>query len=189
MLADLIAGLARALAGEHIPYMLIGGQAVLVYAEPRLTRDVDITLGVGKEGLPQVERVAARLRLRILVDAPADFVARTMVLPCADDASGLRVDFIFSWSPYEQQAIARARHIEVAHTPVSFASPEDLIVHKIVAGRARDLEDVRGVVAKVSPLDLEYIRTWLQQFEEVTQRPLRSEFNDLCSQGPRGPRT
>ena len=26
--------------------MLIGGQAVLLYGEPRLTRDIDITLGV-----------------------------------------------------------------------------------------------------------------------------------------------
>ena len=26
--------------------MIIGGQAVLLYGEPRLTRDIDITLGV-----------------------------------------------------------------------------------------------------------------------------------------------
>lgn len=26
--------------------MIIGGQAVMVYGEPRLTKDIDITLGV-----------------------------------------------------------------------------------------------------------------------------------------------
>jgi len=29
--------------------MVIGGQAVLLYGEPRLTRDIDITLGIGVE--------------------------------------------------------------------------------------------------------------------------------------------
>jgi len=32
-----------------IPYMIIGGQAVLVHGEPRLTKDIDITLGIGVE--------------------------------------------------------------------------------------------------------------------------------------------
>jgi hypothetical protein len=31
--------------------MIIGGQAVLLYGEPRLTRDIDITLGVSAEHL------------------------------------------------------------------------------------------------------------------------------------------
>jgi hypothetical protein len=32
--------------------MVIGGQAVLLYAEPRLTRDIDITLGLSVNRLP-----------------------------------------------------------------------------------------------------------------------------------------
>jgi|GEM_PF-5412000 len=34
-----------------IPYMIIGGQAVLMHGEPRLTRSTDITLGIGIEDL------------------------------------------------------------------------------------------------------------------------------------------
>ena len=39
-LASFIASLAQALAGDGFPFMLIGGQAVLVHGRPRLTEDV-----------------------------------------------------------------------------------------------------------------------------------------------------
>lgn len=44
MFQALLQQIARGLDSRGIPYMLIGGQAVLLYGEPRLTRDVDVTL-------------------------------------------------------------------------------------------------------------------------------------------------
>jgi hypothetical protein len=35
--------------------MVIGGQAVLLYGEPRLTKDIDITLGEGIESLEKIK--------------------------------------------------------------------------------------------------------------------------------------
>jgi len=35
--------------------MVIGGQAVLLYGEPRLTKDIDITLGKGIESLEKIK--------------------------------------------------------------------------------------------------------------------------------------
>ncbi len=46
MSQNLLTRLARALDEAHIPYMIIGGQAVLLYGEPRLTRDVDVTVSL-----------------------------------------------------------------------------------------------------------------------------------------------
>jgi hypothetical protein len=43
---DLLARLTRELDGRAIPFMLIGGQAVLLHGTPRLTEDIDVTLGV-----------------------------------------------------------------------------------------------------------------------------------------------
>ena len=46
MFEKLLKRLAVALDHVGLPYMVFGGQAVLLYGEPRLTRDIDITLGV-----------------------------------------------------------------------------------------------------------------------------------------------
>ncbi len=54
MFAEILSGIGTALDRAGIPYMVIGGQAVLVHGEPRLTRDIDITLGVDASGVPRI---------------------------------------------------------------------------------------------------------------------------------------
>ena len=55
MVESLLAKISLRLEQRGIPYMVIGGQAVLVHGEPRLTRDIDITLGAGPGPLIQAE--------------------------------------------------------------------------------------------------------------------------------------
>jgi predicted nucleotidyltransferase len=88
-----------------------------------------------------------------------------MVLPALDTATGIRVDFIFSFTPYEKGAIARSRKVSIGGEDVAFATAEDLIIHKIFAGRPRDLEDVRSVLLRNPSQDLDYIRQWLREFD------------------------
>jgi len=145
--------------------MLIGGQAVLLYGEPRLTRDVDVTLGVGPERLSELLEWVRSSGWQVLVDLPAEFVEKTVVLPCVEPASGIRINLIFSFSTYERQAIKRARRVLLGGTQVCFASLEDLIIHKVLAGRPRDLEDLRSVMLKNKVFDLEYVRHWLGEFD------------------------
>jgi predicted nucleotidyltransferase len=152
MFAELLAALAGHLDRKDLKYMVIGGQAVLVHGEPRLTNDIDITVAAGLEKLDQVLQVAVASDLEPLVN-PDEFTTQTMVLPCLHKASGVRVDFILSFSTYEHEAIERAVEIEIGGSTVRFATAEDLIVHKVLAGRARDLEDVRSVLLKNPELD------------------------------------
>lgn len=154
--------------------MIIGGQAVLLYGEPRLTKDIDITLGTGIEALPKILRLSGNLGLDPLVKNIEDFVKETMVLPVIDKKSGIRVDFMFSFSPYERQAIERSRSIKIGRTEVKFASLEDVVIHKIVAERARDLEDAGAILLKNPDFDAGYIEKWLLEFD----RSLGSKFQD-----------
>jgi len=166
-----IAGLAREFAKRQIPYMLIGGQAVLVHGRPRLTEDIDVTLGMGPAGLSRILELCRDVQLDPLPEKPEEFAQETSVLPTHHGASGIRVDFIFSTTPYEQQAIERAIQIDVDGVPVAFATAEDLIVHKLFAGRPRDLEDAIGIVARQgNELDWDYLENWAREFSAVPGR-------------------
>ena len=182
MFQEILTKLALALDEQTIPYMIIGGQAVLLYGEPRLTRDIDVTLGVGVDSLAKIVKVAKGLNLKPLPSKVKDFVKKTMVLPTKDEATGIRVDFIFSFTPYEKKAIKRAREVPIKKTAVRFASPEDVIIHKVFAGRARDLDDVRSILLKNPSVDLSYIEKWLADFDKSSpEAGLPKKFKEILN--------
>jgi predicted nucleotidyltransferase len=179
MFARLLEQIALGLEKRLIPYMVIGGQAVLLYGEPRLTRDIDVTLGAGPERLAELLELAKGWGWRVLVEVPAEFVQKTLVLPCLEPESGIRVDFIFSHSPYERQAMERVVRVNIGKAAVCFAAAEDVVVHKIIAGRARDLEDVRSILLKNPRLDAAYIRRWLEEFDRSLGESYLRRFEEL----------
>lgn len=139
---------------------------MLLYGEPRLTRDIAITLGVNIDGLDRLLNAIRELSLKPLPEDVQSFVKETMVLPALDEYTGIRVDFIFSYTPFETNAIGRAKTVMILDQKVAFASPEDLIIHKIFAGRPRDYEDVRIILIKNPDIEKPYIRKWLKEFDE-----------------------
>jgi hypothetical protein len=173
----LLARVGRALDAAHIRYMVIGGQAVMLYGEPRLTKDIDITLGVSIDALARVVQMVSDAGLEPLVD-PQAFTVETMVLPCRDPSSTIRVDLVLSQSVYEDAALGRARIVATAGHPVRYASPEDLVIYKVIAGRPRDLEDVRSIVAKQPALDRRLVEKTLREFEAELSEPFLERFHD-----------
>ena len=182
MFQKLLAKIARRLSRLRIPYMVIGAQAVLLYGEPRLTKDIDITLGIGVDKLEKIISLVRQLRLKILVDSFEDFVKETMVLPVMDEKSGIRVDFVFSFSPYERQAIERAKNVKISMTTVKFASLEDVVIHKVIAGRARDIEDVKSILLKNLEYDYQYVVKWLKEFDNALGAKFLNTFKKILKE-------
>ncbi len=169
--AQFIASLARALAERGLSFMVVGGQAVLLHGVPRLTEDIDVTLAAGPDALPNVRDLCRMLGLEPLPRDVERFVRDTFVLPAREPHSAIRVDFIFSTTPYERQAIERATGVDVAGVTVPFATAEDLIIHKLFAGRPRDLEDAVGVLRRQGQrLDWPYMEHWVREFASVPGR-------------------
>ena len=176
MLEKLFEKLGMALEKSQIPYMIIGGQAVLLYGESRLTRDIDLTLGIGPDEFEKIVTLAEKIGLKISVQNPQEFVQKTFVLPTEDPPSGFRVDFIFSVTPYEKNAIQRAVSKKIGEATIKFAGLEDLIIHKIFAGRARDIEDMRNIISKNPEFDKAYVKKWLKEFDKSLSKSLEKTF-------------
>ena len=180
MIQKLITKIARHLDKNNIPYMLIGGQAVLLYGMVRLTEDIDITLGIDIDKLSLTKKLLKEIGLVIPKNIDDAFVKKTNVLVGIDKATGIRIDFIFSFTPYEKQALKRARKVRLNNYNVSFASCNDTIIHKIFAGRPRDLEDA-GILLKknMKTLDIAYIKKWLREFSDIAGHNLVKELEKI----------
>lgn len=167
----LLAAVSRELRFREVPHMFIGGQAVLLHGAPRLTQDIDVSLSVGPEVFNTVKDACDALGLESLVADPGDFARETFVFPVRSGRSGIRVDFIFSNTEFERLAVGRTIGVPLAGETVPFATPEDLVLLKLFAGRARDLDDIQSVIDRQGErLDWGYVERWAREFAEIPGR-------------------
>jgi len=178
-LPKLLEKIAGTFEKECVPYMIIGGQAVLLYGEPRLTKDIDITIGLDINELPRIRNIVIQIGLTLLVQDEEKFVRETMVLPTVHEPSGFRVDLIFSFSEYEQQALKRVNKVRIGAIDVCYASLEDVLIHKTISGRPRDIEDIKTMVLKNPHFDVQYVEKWLQDFSQALNIDLTDQFKKI----------
>jgi hypothetical protein len=161
---------ARTLSDQGIAYMVIGGLANAVWGEARATVDIDVTVWVVEDDIPNVISLLEE-SFRPVIEDPVTFVRETGVLPLETE-DGVRIDLIFGKLPYEKEAIERAVLIKIAGQAVSFCTPEDLILHKIISERDRDLQDARGVsLRQMMNLDFDYLEPRILELSNVLERP------------------
>jgi hypothetical protein len=73
MFKALLAKIGQKLSDAGLPYMIIGGQAILLYGSPRLTKDIDITLGVNIDGLESTLKTAGYQQNPLITGWPCVF--------------------------------------------------------------------------------------------------------------------
>ncbi len=148
-------------------FCFIGGVAVLRWGEPRLTRDADLTLltGFGTEA-PYVEALLKAFDARL--DDAAAFALRNRVL-LLRASNGTPIDVALGALSFEERAVARASEYAIGEgNALATCSAEDLVVHKVFAGRDRDWLDVEGVVARQgAALDWKVVNEELPPLLEV----------------------
>jgi hypothetical protein len=169
--ADLLIDLASALNALGIRWYVFGAQAVVVWGRPRLTTDVDVTINLAGRDVADVITALGVHGFRPREEATDAFVATTRVLPLTHLASNLQLDVILAGPGLEEAFLERASVVDIAGTPIPFISPEDLIVTKLLAGRAKDLEDVRGIIAaRSNTLNVEQVENTLTMIEDALGR-------------------
>ncbi|HZA14164.1 MAG TPA: nucleotidyltransferase [Myxococcaceae bacterium] len=165
--ADLLRDLAAVLRSEGLRWYVFGAQAVVVHGFVRQTADVDVTVEVASERigalLAALQSAGFKLRIEEGVD---QFVARTRVLPLVHVKTRLPLDLVLAGPGPEQGFLDRAEEVEAGGTRFPVISAEDLVVVKILAGRSKDLDDVRGIVLRqFDTLDLKAVRERLRELE------------------------
>lgn len=161
---DLLLLVAGRLDAAAIPYMLSGSLALSVYAEPRMTRDIDIVLELGAG---DVDTIHAAFRADFYCDRDmiADAVAHQGAFNLIHDRTVTKVDFIVRKdTPYRRTELARRRPITIAGRVVHVVAPEDLVLSKLVWAQPSrseiQLRDVRNLIACVPDLDWPYLERW-----------------------------
>ncbi|MEW6546553.1 MAG: nucleotidyltransferase [Bacillota bacterium] len=178
-LEEALVGVVSFLEEHGIPYMVIGGFANLFWGRSRVTRDVDLTISCPMQRLGAVLTELGR-RFRLLPADPLGFARRNRVVPLLV-GEVVRVDLVLAGLPYEEEAIRRARVVEVRGRAVRVCSPEDLIIHKIISDRPQDRDDVREIVRRQgNALDRGYMDPIVRELSRALERPDILSFYEEC---------
>ena len=160
------------LNARRLRFCMIGGLAVLRWGEPRLTRNIDVTVlcGFGDEASVLEPLLNAGYRARIS-DAVA-FARRNRVL-LLQSSCGLPIDVALGALPYEEIMVERSSLFEFApDCALRTCSAEDLIVLKLFASRPRDVLDAETVVVRQrGALDWPYIERNLLPLSQAKEQP------------------
>ena len=170
---------APILDSAKVPYMVSGGQALLLHGLEPFNSDVDISLGVGVDKRTMLQKMLAKMQLKIMVRSPANFVRQTHVLPTINDQTGTRVDFIFADTQYEKDAVERAVKLPVDGYTINFMTIEDMLIHKVVSGEQSDLDHASALLAKKPKLKVRLIQQTLTQFSEDLDKAFLPVFENL----------
>jgi predicted nucleotidyltransferase len=165
---NLAAALAAVASAAEQPgrFAVIGAVARNAWAPPRATTDLDLAVLGDEQLLDRIGAALVALGYQVVREQradPADTLPDMRVFR-REDAELRQVDLLVAKTDFESEVLRRAEPIAIGSTEVPVASPEDLIVYKLLADRSRDREDIRAITRTLDRagrrLDWEYVERW-----------------------------
>lgn len=155
-----------------IGWTLIGAVAANRYRrEVRLTGDVDLLVSDQGPGLDALEAAFAAAGWKVRRGTPDGAILRLRHPELG------AADIVLAETDYQQSALARSRTETLeAGARVAVLQAEDVVVHKLIAGRPRDLDDIAEILASGRTLDEAYVERWAAYWDVLALwRQLREE--------------
>jgi hypothetical protein len=167
---DIVRDVSRRLDRADLAYMLTGSMAMNYYAQPRMTRDIDLVVALAERdadtivGLFDGDYYVSR-------EAVVDSIGHESIFNLIHQDSVIKVDCIVRKStPYRLAEFARRQRIVIEDFSTWIASREDLIISKLLWAKdtrsEMQLGDVRNLAA--TGCDEAYLGHWTQELGLAT---------------------
>jgi hypothetical protein len=159
---DIVRDVSRKLDQAGIGYMLTGSMAMNYYAQPRMTRDIDVVIAIGSN---DIERIASMFEAEYYLSEESirESIAHESVFNLIHHESVIKIDFIVcKQTEYRQLEFERRQKISILDFTTYIVSKEDLIISKLwwtKDSRSEvQLEDVKNLL--VTGYDTTYVERW-----------------------------
>jgi hypothetical protein len=162
ILLDALRKIASAFEEEEIDYMIVGGFAVSFYNRLRYTVDIDLVLQVYPFHIEKVVRHFPEWLPHL--NAFKENAERGIVFNLTDFETGVKYDFmLYQDSDYNWTAFKRRKKVDFLGVDCFVASPEDLIISKLIWYNISKSEKQWGdlnFLIHLEGLDMQYLDLW-----------------------------
>jgi hypothetical protein len=162
---EIIRDVSERLEGAGIAYMLTGSMAMNYYAQPRMTRDIDMVVALSLKDADTIVRLFTP-EYYVAREAVSDSILRESLFNLIHQESMIKVDCIVrKGSPYRRVEFERRQRVVIEDFSTWTASKEDLIISKLYWAKdshsEQQLRDVKNLAA--TGCDQSYIQRWTQE--------------------------
>lgn len=162
---DIVRDVSTRLDGAGIAYMLTGSMAMNYYAQPRMTRDIDIVVALAPDDAGKIVALFTP-DYYVSEEAVRESIAGESIFNLIHNESVIKVDCIVRKNaPYRHAEFDRREQIRIDNFSTWIASKEDLIISKLFwardSGSELQMRDVRNLVA--TGCDSAYVERWTQE--------------------------
>jgi hypothetical protein len=159
---DIVRDVSQRLDRAGIAYMLTGSMAMNYYAQPRMTRDIDVVVALAPADADKIVDLF-RADYYFSEEAVRDSISAESTFNLIHNESVIKVDCIVRKNtPYRRVEFDRRKQIKIDDFSTWIASKEDLIISKLFwakdSGSEIQMRDVQNLVATGS--DVAYIDNW-----------------------------
>ena len=132
--------LLQSLNDNHVRYLVIGGYAVVQYAEPRFTKDLDVWISTDAENAEAVYKSLREFGAPLMELTVKDFSEEGYFFQMG--VPPVRVDILMGIPGVAfDECWSRRKEVDFDGLKVFFISKNDLILAKRASGRPQDLID------------------------------------------------
>ena len=157
-LSDLLRPIDLIFKKRQIRYVVIGGYAVAAWGEERATRDVDLLCAGDSRTVADALR-EEHLHFEHRIGDYDDPISEVIRIEIGADQNPFEIDVLIGIKGAPAGVFDRARILIIDNLPIPVASPEDVILLKLLGGSARDLEDAKSIFQiQGKRLDLNILR-------------------------------
>lgn len=132
---------------HQVKYLIVGGYAVSLHAQPRATKDIDILIRPDTDNAKAIYAALARFGAPLDDIAPADFADRGSFFRMGQEPVAVDilseipgVDFDAAWDRRVEGVIDTATGLTA-----NFISGDDLLNAKLASGRPQDIADAAAI--------------------------------------------
>jgi len=158
---DILRDVSHRLEGGEIEFMLTGSMAMNFYAQPRMTRDLDLVVELAAE---QTDLLIRLFESEYYVDrrAVATAIAQRSMFNLIHNEAFIKLDcIVLKDDEYRQEEFARRQKIKLTDFETWIVTREDLILSKLYWARnSRSELQFRDIKNLLSPeCDMSYLYT------------------------------
>ena len=171
---DVLRDVSQRLESGGLAYMLTGSMAMNYYAQPRMTRDIDLVVQLAVD---QTDLLVSLFESEYYVDrrAVVNAIAQRSMFNLIHNESIIKLDcIVLKDHEYRQEEFARRRRITLGDFQIWIVTREDLILSKLYWARDSkselQLRDVKNLLS--SDCDMNYL---FSRAENLGVKPLLEE--------------